>query len=156
MSKDKSQSFEFNAGRDQQVQVGNDNTQSINHNYNDEVPEWKKPFLAVQEQVAEQQWPETTVPEIVEQYETPTVMLSAAMEQVTTDLAAENIEEVYTPEQFEAEKKSWWQRFMALGPLGLKVGASVGVAVVDTYITKSPAIAGLQAFFTEIKSEIEK
>ena len=131
-------------------QFGDNNTGSQTNQFGDQVPEWKVPILDLQEQVKDQSWPDETEPYIKEEYAAPQTMLGAAMSEAEDQI--ENAPEMYEGEDFTEQKTLWADRFKALLPLGVKITGSVGKAVVDSYVSKSPVVAGLQALFTEIQS----
>lgn len=136
-------------GSNNQFQQGHGNSQ-VQNNSGNETPDWKVPLLDLQEQVKDSPWPDETELYIKEEYETPQVMLGAAMAEAEDQIV--NAPEMYEGEDFTEQETLWSGRFKALLPLGVKITASVGKAVVDSYVSKSPVVAGLQALFSEIQS----
>jgi len=130
-----------------------------------EKNELKELFDNLQKQVAEEHFPEDTDPQLVEDYGSPSNLLSVAYDEAVSDIDKDNPRgygdetstEVssYTEEEFKEKEKTWTDRLKSLVPLSLKLAVGVGSAVVGTYVKKSPVVAGLKAAFSIIDSEIK-
>lgn len=121
----------------------------INHN-NASPPTIKEVFETLQAEVEGKPWSQDTPESIVDEFESPTEMLSVAYstaeEEITSDV------ETKTTDQIAEESATWTDRFKAIVPLGIKLGTSVGKAVLNSYVQKSPVVAGLQALLTTLES----
>jgi hypothetical protein len=80
--------------------------------------------------------------ELIAMYGNPTGMVSAMQTAAAADLQRT---EPLPAEQFEAEKQTWFQRAKRIAPILAKGGLAVGQAVVTTFVSKSPVVAGLLA-----------
>lgn len=147
MSSDSPQ-MNFNA-KNQQVQVGNNNTQT--QNINEAGSDWRPPFVELAEQVSDKQWPEETSQVVKGRYEVPSLAVKAAVEEIENDLAVETTD--IDPVEFEERKKTWTETFQAMVPMGIKVTSSVGMALAGHFTKKTAAGVAAEAFFSTI-SEI--
>ena len=139
----------------------NNNATQTNHNAA-ETPEWRPPLIELQDQVKEAEWSEEAPAPYkhgsdTETYGSPKDLVDDALAVAATDIeVAETTPEIVLDEESFKEAQSGWQsKFKALLPLGVRIGASVGSAVVDSYVSKSPVIAGLQALFKEVQLAAE-
>lgn len=145
MSNDSPQ-MNFNA-KNQQVQVGNNNSQT--QNINESGIDWRPPFVELQEQVADKSWPEETPKPVKERYEVPALAVKAAVEEIEADLTS-NDPPVESEEDFEERKKTWSETFQAMIPMGVKVTSSVGMALAQHFTKKTAAGVAAEAFFSTI------
>lgn len=137
-------------------QIG-DNDATVTNNFDQTAPEWKAPLIDLQKQVENLDWHEAAPEEITTLYGQPAMLMGAAIDQAEADIQQsqsqpESDSSHLNAEEFEEKKTNWYQRFSSLLPLGVKIAASVGSAVVGTYVKKSPVIAGLQALFSEVQN----
>ena len=95
----------------------------------------------LRDQVKDAPWPEETQPYVSEQFDTPKLMLQASIDEIDREIPEED---------FDQESKTWYDRLSSLMPLGIKMSASFSKAALDTYVSKSPVIAGLKAVASEI------
>lgn len=89
--------------------------------------------------------PDVPDDDLVEMYQTygnPTGMVSAMQTAAAADM--QRTEPIPTA-QFESEKETWFQRAKRIAPILAKGGLAVGQAVVTTFVSKSPVVAGLLA-----------
>ena len=133
---------DINGGQNQN-QFGDNNSQTQN-NQLDTDGDWRKPFDELGKLVADKQWPDQTPQEIKDEFETPKLMVDAAAAQAETDIN-QNTEPID-----QASVSQWQDRFSHLMPLGIKIASSVGLAVADSFVKKSPVVAGLQALFKSV------
>ena len=139
--------FNFNA-KNQQVQVGDNNSQT--QNINEAGGDWRPPFVELAEQVSDKTWPEETPVAVVDSYATPKLAVSAAMEEIEADQSRPETDSQPTEEEFEKVTKSWGETFSAMLPLGVKLSSSVGMALASHFTKKTAAGVAAEAFFTTI------
>jgi len=135
-------------------QFGDGNTGNQTNNISGES-DWRVPFIELQEQVADKEWPEKTPAPIVERYKTPKLAVAAATAEIEKDLAREDDAPVESDESFEERKKTWGETFKAIVPMGVKLTSSVGMALAGHFTKKTAAGVAAEAFFTTI-NELSK
>ena len=91
-----------------------------------------------------------TPQDVIDDYETPVGLMTAVKTEALEDISA--IQE-YEPSEFSEKKKTWTERLKSMAPFAMKIGLNVGAAVLDSYVKKSPVVAGLQALVGTIQSE---
>lgn len=84
--------------------------------------------------------------ELAKEYATPQAFLSFAREEANTEIET-STEHPVVPSDFAERKNKWLSRFKAIAPMLLRGGLTVGSAVVSSYVSKSPIVAGLEAGF---------
>jgi len=152
----------FNA-KNQQVQVGNNNTQTQNIHESGQ-PSLDDLLTALKEakQVAideDAKWLPDTPQAVQDEFPTVGAMFDAAttkVEDVATGYAGPGdtgAPALGTPESdFLAEKESWFNKFNVLPPKVIQGGLVVGEAVLSCYVSKSPVVAGALAAIEFFKS----
>lgn len=115
---------------------------------NGSVGDWRPPFVELQEQVVDKQWPEETSEVVKGRYEVPALAVKAAVEEIENDLAVETTD--VDPVEFEERKKTWSETFQAMVPMGIKVTSSVGMALAQHFTKKTAAGVAAEAFFSTI------
>ena len=164
----------FNA-KNQQVQVGDNNTQTQNIHENGQ-PSLGDLLKALEEakQVAVDEgatWPADTPQAVQDEFPTVGAMFDKATAKVEADISSEaytiepDVATSYaspsdegapalgTPEgNFLAEKEAWYEKFNVLPPKVIQGGLVVGEAVLSCYVSKSPVVAGALAAIEFFKS----
>ena len=129
---------------------GSGNTVNVNHGKIETT--FKDVFDEILPQLVDKEFPAGTDETIVNEFDNPSTLMSAAYDQAELDVANASMK---VDNEFKTQTKTWYARFKTLMPLGLKVTTAVSSAVLSTYINRSPVIAGLQAFIEVIQSSAE-
>lgn len=126
-------------------QIG-ENKAEVNNQFG-ERKDWRPPFMELAEQVSDKQWPEETTDVIVGRYETPSLAVAAAVEEIEQDLARDD---VIGEDEFQERRKTWSETFHAMIPIGVKITSSVGMALAQHFTKKTAAGVAAEAFFSTI------
>lgn len=111
-----------------------------------------KPIFDEAQRIVENEMPafSSDSQELMEMYGSPASMVGSMYES-----AADEIENETLPAgEFDAQKKTWFERAKTVAPALVKGGLIVGEAVVSTYVSKSPVVAGLLAAIEFAKQQV--
>ena len=135
--------FNFNA-ENQQNQVGDNNSQSMNLN-KEKVVEGEELLLMIKDYVEKEDlsWEDCDNDELLsKEYDNPKEMIDDAL--------CDRV--VYGSVSLDRSlRKRWYDKFVRLLPFIIGGISEVGLAVAKSYKTSSPAIAGLIAAFEYVR-----
>lgn len=140
-------------GKGNNIAQGQNVTQNINQKFDSaKIEEVTKVIESMAAEAAGSQpsFPEDR-PELVAEYSTPEVMLTAAATEAEQELEAEPLPAA----QFEEKKENWLNKFQAIAPSVLSVGLAGSEALLAAS-PASPIIAALLAAVSAGKALLQK
>ena len=108
-------------------------------------------FEKLKKDVEGKEFPENTPEEMVEEFKSPVGLLTAAHSQASREI--NHFKPLELPETIEDQKKTWTDRFKAIGPLMGKTAISFTSGVIEKYMDGSPVLYGLSKALKTVHSE---